>query len=123
MPQPWIIKIRLKIIYLKFHSNFPGANELKQTSEAHRVVSQTENRTEMCLTLDPTIISVVVVVVVAAAAAAATAAAIILSLLYWYPIITLRPRQNRRHFTDDIFIFIFLYESCRTLIQILIKFT
>ena len=28
MPQPSIIKIRLKITYLKFQSNFPGANEL-----------------------------------------------------------------------------------------------
>ena len=28
MPQPAITKIRLKITYLKFHSNFPGANEL-----------------------------------------------------------------------------------------------
>ena len=29
MPQPSITKIRLKITYLKFHSNFPGSNELK----------------------------------------------------------------------------------------------
>ena len=28
MPQPSITKIHLKITYLKFHSNFPGANEL-----------------------------------------------------------------------------------------------
>ena len=28
MPQPSITKIRLKITYLKFHSNFSGANEL-----------------------------------------------------------------------------------------------
>ena len=28
MPQPPITKIHLKITYLKFHSNFPGANEL-----------------------------------------------------------------------------------------------
>ena len=28
MPQPSIIKIRLKITYLKFHPNFPRANEL-----------------------------------------------------------------------------------------------
>ena len=28
MPQPVITKIHLKITYLKFHSNFPGANEL-----------------------------------------------------------------------------------------------
>ena len=28
MPQPSVTKIRLKITYLKFHSNFPGANEL-----------------------------------------------------------------------------------------------
>ena len=28
MPQPSITKIRLKITYLKFHSIFPGANEL-----------------------------------------------------------------------------------------------
>ena len=28
MPQPSITKIRLKITYLKFQSNFPGANEL-----------------------------------------------------------------------------------------------
>ena len=29
MPQPSITKIRLKITYLKFHSNFPGVNELR----------------------------------------------------------------------------------------------
>ena len=28
MPPPSITKIRLKITYLKFHSNFPGTNEL-----------------------------------------------------------------------------------------------
>ena len=28
MPQPSITKIRLKITYLNFHANFPGANEL-----------------------------------------------------------------------------------------------
>ena len=28
MPQPSTIKIHLKITYIKFHSNFPGANEL-----------------------------------------------------------------------------------------------
>ena len=28
MPQPWIIKIHLKITYIKFHSNFQGVNEL-----------------------------------------------------------------------------------------------
>ena len=30
MPQPSITKTRFKITYLKFHSNFPGANELKK---------------------------------------------------------------------------------------------
>ena len=30
MLQPSMTKIRLKITYLKFHSNFPGANELMQ---------------------------------------------------------------------------------------------
>ena len=34
MPQPSITKIRLKVTYLKFHSNFPGANELKLGSQA-----------------------------------------------------------------------------------------
>ena len=29
IPQPSITKIHLKITYLNFHSNFPGANELK----------------------------------------------------------------------------------------------
>ena len=29
MPQPLITKIHLKIAYLKFRSNFPGANELR----------------------------------------------------------------------------------------------
>ena len=28
MPQPSITEICLKIMYLKFHSNFPGVNEL-----------------------------------------------------------------------------------------------
>ena len=32
MPQPSITKIHLKITYLKFYSNFPGANELKVLS-------------------------------------------------------------------------------------------
>ena len=31
MPKPSITKICLKITYLKFHSNFPGANELKSS--------------------------------------------------------------------------------------------
>ena len=31
MPQPSITKISLKITYLKFHSNFPGVNELVLT--------------------------------------------------------------------------------------------
>ena len=35
MPQPSITKIRLKITYLKFHSNFPGANELNRTRILH----------------------------------------------------------------------------------------
>ena len=30
MPQPSITKIRLKIKYLNFHSNLPGANELTE---------------------------------------------------------------------------------------------
>ena len=32
MPQPSIMKICLKITYLKFHLNFPGANELMKRS-------------------------------------------------------------------------------------------
>ena len=32
MPQPSVTKISLKITYLKFHSNFPGANELKEVN-------------------------------------------------------------------------------------------
>ena len=39
MPQPSIIKICLKITYLKFHSNFPGANELMVTSMTCPIVS------------------------------------------------------------------------------------
>ena len=30
MPQPSITKIRMKITYIKFHSNFPEASELMQ---------------------------------------------------------------------------------------------
>ena len=33
MPQPSVTKIRFKITYLKFHSNFPGVNELNWTSD------------------------------------------------------------------------------------------
>ena len=32
MPQPSVTKIRLKITHINFHSNFPGANELNNTS-------------------------------------------------------------------------------------------
>ena len=32
MPQPPITEIRLKITYLKVHSDFPGANELKNST-------------------------------------------------------------------------------------------
>ena len=32
MPQPSITKIHLKITYPKFHSNFPGANELTENT-------------------------------------------------------------------------------------------
>ena len=35
---------------------------------------------------------------------------------------TLRPRQIARHFADDVFNFIFLYENRRVLIQISLKF-
>ena len=34
MPQPSITKICLKITYLKFHSNFPGTNELTHYPQA-----------------------------------------------------------------------------------------
>ena len=37
MPQPSITEIRLKITYLKFHSNFPGANE--QSGRSPKVVA------------------------------------------------------------------------------------
>ena len=36
MPEPSITKISLKIIYLKFYSNLPGANELKTTKSVER---------------------------------------------------------------------------------------
>ena len=35
MPQPSITKICLKITCLKFHSNFPGANELTVLTDLH----------------------------------------------------------------------------------------
>ena len=35
MPQPSTTKIHLKMTYLKFHSNFPGANELTQAARDH----------------------------------------------------------------------------------------
>ena len=39
MPQPSITKIRLKITYLKYHSNFPGANELTHKQlETHECI-------------------------------------------------------------------------------------
>ena len=38
MPQPSITKICLKITYLKFHSNFPGANELTGSGELFIVI-------------------------------------------------------------------------------------
>ena len=34
MPQPSITKFGLKTTYIKFHSNFPGANELKSGSHS-----------------------------------------------------------------------------------------
>ena len=36
MPQPSVTKIRLKITYLNFHSNFPGANELNNHQTWHK---------------------------------------------------------------------------------------
>ena len=35
IPQPSITKISLKITYLKFHSNLPGANEMNCLSSLH----------------------------------------------------------------------------------------
>ena len=37
MPQQSVIKIHLKITYLKFHSNFPGANELTHRGRKTRI--------------------------------------------------------------------------------------
>ena len=36
MPQPPITEICLKITYVKFHSNFPGANELMQNYQVYK---------------------------------------------------------------------------------------
>ena len=41
---------------------------------------------------------------------------------YWVCFNTLRPRQNGRHFADDIFTCIFLYENARILLEISLKF-
>ena len=38
MPQPSITKICLKIRYLKYHSNFPGTNELKINENVHCIM-------------------------------------------------------------------------------------
>ena len=50
MPQKSITKIHLKITYLKFHSNFPGANELKDADVGYGVAS-TNSLIVWCLTL------------------------------------------------------------------------
>ena len=47
IPQPSITKTSLKIVYLKFHSNLPGANELKSStisSRAQWVTNQAMNK-------------------------------------------------------------------------------
>ena len=41
MPQQPIFKICLKIACLKFHSNFPGANELKHELSYHDDITHT----------------------------------------------------------------------------------
>ena len=38
MPQPAITKIRLKITYIEFHSNFLGANELISCIDLTRMI-------------------------------------------------------------------------------------
>ena len=47
MPQPSITKICLKITCLKFHSNFPGANELKQ--KRHNSIANTVELHLFCI--------------------------------------------------------------------------
>ena len=81
MPQPSITKICLKITCLKFHSNFPGANEL------------------ICDRVDR------------------------FSILEDNGMLnTLRPRQNDRQFTDNLFKCIFVSENVWILIKISLKF-
>ena len=51
MSQPSVTKIRLKITYLKFHSNFPGANNLK-------IVSKMDPRMPDCVPMGCVIMSI-----------------------------------------------------------------
>ena len=46
----------------------------------------------------------------------------IISGVLWHPLNTLRPRQNGRHFADDIFKCIFLNENVWISLQISLKF-
>ena len=49
MPQPPITKIYFKVTYLKFHSNFPGANELRLKTSFVSLWLDNEKATSHCL--------------------------------------------------------------------------
>ena len=52
IPQPSVTKICLKITYLKFHSNFPGADELKKIALTSRSIAMWLGPTTTCSTTE-----------------------------------------------------------------------
>ena len=127
MPQPSITKICLKITCLKFHSNFPGANELKSDIPEHSVI----------LTfLSCWLFSVVSVMLGiwnrgqprffenwdSKDPSHHFQFDINQSLQCQTYVNTLRLRQNGCHFSDDIFKCIFFNENIWTWIKISLKF-
>ena len=103
IPQPPFTKISLKITYLKLNWNLPGANELTEPTlilAPNRWQDITWNND------DPVHRQIII-------------NELTITILY---LNTLGPRQNGRHFTDDIFKCILLNENVWISIKISLKF-
>ena len=100
-----VTKFSLKITFLKFHSNIPGANEINWGPVAQKHVSLAWISNHISVFVGVNYLSM-----------SYTPA------INTQVINTLRPRQNEQHFADDIFKRIFFNENVWILIKISLKF-
>ena len=137
MPQPSITNIDLKITCLKFHSNLPGANELNKSPECVDLFNFVEILIFFLVfamwfwapSMNWLWCSEAYAIIVLGQHCSRQRLVYYLRQ-YWLAINEtillhiniLRPRQNGRHFADDIFKCIFLNENVRISIEISLKF-